>query len=593
MLAPTRRTPYERAFTMVELIATMLVLAILSALAVVGYQEVTRRAGDAAAQSTLRNAAHAVLATATAQGLDVLTREDVRAFLAQSLNQAVADGFSAAGWELGRGADVPTGVNQVAVGFGGGSGLDAGGTTAAFVVASRSGALFGQTISVGASASLPVPVPAGTAPEDLLVSPPGPGEPELPVEPARATFRSTWDTRAPQCTANVDREIEVPILGQVEGTIDWGDGTVEALSVRPEHTYAAHGVYEVTVRGTFTDFGNRPDDTPECLLSVTEWTGTGTTNVEYGFGGAVNLVHTVQPPKSATSYGWLFYEARAFNGDIGGWDMSHVKDLSGMFHRASAFNQDIGAWDTSNARSLYRTFYEASSFNQDLSGWDTGRVHSMNETFSYAAKFNSPVNAWNTSKVVNMAGMFEYADLFNQPLDRWDLSRVESTSAMFNRAYAFNQPLASWDMGAVQNAAGMFREARAFNQPLASWDTSGLQNVADMFYRATKFNQPLASWDTSDFRDTSGMFDGASAFDQPLNGWNLGRVHLMARMFNDAKKFNQPLAGWNTSQVTDMSSMFRGASLFNQDLSRWNVAKVTSRSNFSGATFTAPKPIWK
>jgi len=38
-----------------------------------------------------------------------------------------------------------------------------------------------------------------------------------------------------------------------------------------------------------------------------------------------------------------------FNGDISGWDVSNVTDMSGMF-RNSHFNGDISGWNTKNVK---------------------------------------------------------------------------------------------------------------------------------------------------------------------------------------------------------------------------------------------------
>ena len=51
---------------------------------------------------------------------------------------------------------------------------------------------------------------------------------------------------------------------------------------------------------------------------------------------------------SVTDMHYLFFGTRAFNQDIGSWDVSSVTDMRWMFYNASVFNQDLSDWCVSN-----------------------------------------------------------------------------------------------------------------------------------------------------------------------------------------------------------------------------------------------------
>ena len=66
---------------------------------------------------------------------------------------------------------------------------------------------------------------------------------------------------------------------------------------------------------------------------------------------------------------YMFYNADAFNQDIGQWNVSQVTTMESMFRNTAAFNQDIGCWNVSQVTSMHSMFSGAAAFNQDIRLW--------------------------------------------------------------------------------------------------------------------------------------------------------------------------------------------------------------------------------
>ena len=57
----------------------------------------------------------------------------------------------------------------------------------------------------------------------------------------------------------------------------------------------------------------------------------------------------------------MFMNARSFDGDLSGWDVSRVTDMEGMFWEARSFDGDLSGWDVSSVTDMYRMFNKARS----------------------------------------------------------------------------------------------------------------------------------------------------------------------------------------------------------------------------------------
>ena len=98
---------------------------------------------------------------------------------------------------------------------------------------------------------------------------------------------------------------------------------------------------------------------------------------------------------------WLANEplARAKHGDIAGWDVTNVTDMSTMFSRAPDFNGDLSQWNVANVTDMTRMFSGASAFNGDLSQWNVGNVSDMFCMFAEATAFHGDLTRWDLGRV--------------------------------------------------------------------------------------------------------------------------------------------------------------------------------------------------
>ena len=233
---------------------------------------------------------------------------------------------------------------------------------------------------------------------------------------------------------------------------------------------------------------------------------------------------------------------------ISQWDVSKVRDMSGMFRGATSFNGDISKWDVSGVGNMKDMFRDAQAFKQNLCG--AGWVHSsaikagmfIGSSGSISRQVcasNRPshreVCATTRRKLVESASGFKISS--NDHL-KSEVAKYLDRSPTGNCSDCPQGAIGEWDVSRVTDMSDVFSGANMFNGDISKWDVSHVTDMNAMFMDASSFNGDLSKWDVSRVEDMSNMFDGAKAFKGDISKWDVSNVKHMTDMFSGAQGFD-------------------------------------------------------
>lgn len=95
-------------------------------------------------------------------------------------------------------------------------------------------------------------------------------------------------------------------------------------------------------------------------------------------------------------------------GDIGGWDISNVRDMSNFVNGSDAFTgSGVAAWDTSSVTSMTNAFQGTAINTLNLGSWDVSAVRAFDAMFYSAENYTGAgISAWTVNSTATARFMF-------------------------------------------------------------------------------------------------------------------------------------------------------------------------------------------
>ena len=234
-----------------------------------------------------------------------------------------------------------------------------------------------------------------------------------------------------------------------------------------------------------------------------------------------------------TNMSYMFSDTKATTLDLSNFDTSNVTDMLYMFKGSKATTLDLSNFNTSKVTSMVGMFSYSKATTLDLSSFDTSNVTNMRDMFSgsisnqIATTEIKGLENFDTSKVTDMSNMFSLSKVTTLDLSSFDTSNVTSMAGMFSYSKATSIDVSSFDTSNVTNMNGMFASSTATEiKGLENFNTSKVTNMSYMFSQSKVTTLNLSSFDTSNGTNMNMMFDSSKA----TTGY--------ARTQEDADRFN-------------------------------------------------------
>ena len=204
------------------------------------------------------------------------------------------------------------------------------------------------------------------------------------------------------------------------------------------------------------------------------------------------------------------FEGSSYNGKLAGWKLhSSVKNIDNMFKDTTVFNKYIEGWFTAAnvLESAAGMFENAAAYNEKITNWNMSGVKNVSGMFKNNTTFTGYIEPWfnQSNEVEDLSSMFE-GSTYTGKLVEWKLPSAKTTSNMFKDA-SFDGYIKNWFKYDTDTT-------------FAIEDMSGMFSGSSLYGTDANTSKGVNQWDVRSVKNAAGMFEGNDNFGAWMKNWN-------------------------------------------------------------------------
>ena len=266
----------------------------------------------------------------------------------------------------------------------------------------------------------------------------------------------------------------------------------------------------------------------------------------------------------------MFKNSSVTNLDLDSFNTSNVKNMSGMFSNTNMTKLDLSTFNTSNVTNMSNMFENSKANILDLSSFDTSNVSSSSNMFSSALATKGYAKTWTDANRFNSTSgkpsTLSFISRSNPCTYSGTLTKgAEYVNGQYTYRYMQNYGDDGWsdidDEGWGVILTNKSSTSAVNTKVCTSISNKPIVSMRYMFSGSQATSIDLSGFYTDNVTDMEAMFKNTKVTTLNLSDFNTFNVEDMSSMFEGSKLSTLDLSGFSVESLSDFDDIFKSSTI--------------------------------